>query len=201
MKLILVRHGETEFNINRKMQGGSVDSDLTEKGRVQVEKLGEALVSEGVDVVYCSDLGRCRQTVEPFLKKTGLVANYDAGLREREWGVFDGGDCDVWLDFLKDGGYVGDFGFRPESGESFYDVQRRITSKISDIVDKEKGNILVVSHGSALISFLLGQFEDVASLELYEKYRIGNASVSVIGFGEDGKMVLERHNCCEHLNG
>lgn len=200
MKLFLLRHGKTIFNQNNIMQG-QVDSKLTKGGRIQAEKLAEILIGNSIDKVYSSNLGRCKETITPFLDISGVPVEYCPELRERNYGIYDGGPSEDWQNFLHDNGYWGNFNFRPPEGESFYEVQERVTQKIEDIVQREKGkNILVVSHGSALISFLIGQFEEGPTGEIYEKYRFDNTAYSIIDFNSDGKIILERHNCTDHLN-
>lgn len=200
MKIFLLRHGRTEFNEKDIMQG-LVNSDLTEKGKFQAERVALFLKEHDIDVIYSSDLGRCKETIAPFLKlRSEIPIFYDEGLRERNTGVFDGGPVEVWVNFLKENGFIGDLGFRPENGESLVDARERITEKINEIVSKEFGkNVLIVSHGSALASFLLGQFEKEFSSKFYGKYKLDNTGVSILEFDKENGFSLVDHNLVGHL--
>ena len=87
--LILIRHGETLWNTQLRMQG-SLDSDLTPKGKSQIKALGEWMKEVPFDYLYCSDSGRARKTAEAISKYTGHTLNFDKRLREKNLGIFEG---------------------------------------------------------------------------------------------------------------
>ena len=87
--LILIRHGETLWNTQLRMQG-SLDSDLTPKGKSQIKALGEWMKDVPFDYLYCSDSGRARKTAEAISKYTGHKLNIDKRLREKNLGIFEG---------------------------------------------------------------------------------------------------------------
>ena len=88
-ELVVVRHGQTEFN-RRGLYQGHADSALTDVGRAQARLLGPRLRSLGCSpTIYCSDLGRARHTAELLAAPTSRIRE-DAGLRERCWGAFEG---------------------------------------------------------------------------------------------------------------
>ena len=87
--LILIRHGETLWNTQLRMQG-SLDSDLTPKGESQIKALGEWMKEVPFDYLYCSDSGRARKTAEAISKYTGHTLNFDKRLREKDLGIFEG---------------------------------------------------------------------------------------------------------------
>ena len=87
--LILIRHGETLWNTQQRMQG-SLDSDLTLKGEFQIKALGEWMKEVPFDYLYCSDSGRARKTAESISKYTGHTLNFDKRLREKNLGIFEG---------------------------------------------------------------------------------------------------------------
>ena len=87
--LILIRHGETLWNTQLRMQG-SLDSDLTLKGESQIKALGEWMKEIPFDYLYCSDSGRARKTAEAISKYTGHTLNIDKRLREKNLGIFEG---------------------------------------------------------------------------------------------------------------
>src|SRR5690242_1187026 len=79
--IFLARHAETLWNVERRFQG-HLDSDLTERGRQQAERLAERLASEPLAAVYSSDLGRSRTTAEVVASRHGLTVQTDPLLRE-----------------------------------------------------------------------------------------------------------------------
>ncbi|HEY1151614.1 MAG TPA: histidine phosphatase family protein [Pseudoduganella sp.] len=87
--IILIRHGETEWNAVRRLQG-HIDIPLSEVGQRQALALGRALAGEPIDAIVSSDLGRARQTAEAVVAHHGLPLQTDPALRERAYGVFEG---------------------------------------------------------------------------------------------------------------
>ena len=89
--LMLIRHGETIWNRDRRFQGHG-DSDLTAKGRAQAEALGRRLAAETFDVLISSDSGRAKTTAAIIAGHTGHTVQTDPRLRERHYGVLEGLD-------------------------------------------------------------------------------------------------------------
>jgi probable phosphoglycerate mutase len=89
-RLVLVRHGETQWNLEGRIQGYHADSPLTPNGQAQARALAERLAREGLDVIFASDTGRTRQTAQPIAQATGIAVIHDSGLRERSYGIFEG---------------------------------------------------------------------------------------------------------------
>lgn len=88
-ELVLVRHGETPWNRERRLQG-HIDIGLNAAGHRQAGAVGRRLARERVDALYTSDLKRARQTAEAIAESTGLPVQADERLRERSYGVFEG---------------------------------------------------------------------------------------------------------------
>ena len=80
-ELILIRHGETLWNTQLRMQG-SLDSELTPKGELQIKALGEWMKEVPFDYLYSSDTLRARKTAESISKYSGHPLNFDKRLRE-----------------------------------------------------------------------------------------------------------------------
>lgn len=87
--ILLIRHGETAWNVDKRLQG-HIDIPLNEAGQRQVLALGEALAREGIDAIFASDLQRAHATAQAVADATGLPVRVDAGLRERCYGAFEG---------------------------------------------------------------------------------------------------------------
>lgn len=88
-QLILIRHGETLWNTERRMQG-QLDSPLTERGLWQARQLGLRLQKQVFTALYSSDLPRAARTAEQIAAVTGHDIRKDQRLRERHFGVFEG---------------------------------------------------------------------------------------------------------------
>jgi len=89
-RLILVRHGESVWNVERRVQGHTCRG-LTEHGRVQAERTAEVLAARVSDaLVVTSDLGRCLDTATPLVAALGVEVVVDAALRERSFGRWEG---------------------------------------------------------------------------------------------------------------
>src|ERR1700704_4943984 len=88
-ELLLVRHGETDWNAEGKLQGHT-DRPLNDHGRRQAQALAERLAGNSIDAVYASDLSRARETAEMVGEKLGLPVLVDPDLREKNWGNWEG---------------------------------------------------------------------------------------------------------------
>jgi probable phosphoglycerate mutase len=87
--LLLVRHGETDWNAEGRLQGHT-DTPLNDFGRRQARTLADALAREDVDAVYASDLARARETAEILGERLALPVALDPDLREKDWGSWEG---------------------------------------------------------------------------------------------------------------
>jgi len=87
--LLLVRHGETDWNADGRLQGHT-DRPLNAYGRRQAGELAERLASNALAAIYASDLARARETAEIIGARLGLAVVLDPDLRERDWGSWEG---------------------------------------------------------------------------------------------------------------
>ena len=90
--LLLVRHGETDWNAEGRLQGHT-DRPLNDYGRRQAAALAEELAGREIDAIYASDLARARETAEIVAARIGLPVALDVGLREKNWGSLGGPDA------------------------------------------------------------------------------------------------------------
>lgn len=162
LQVYLVRHGETQWNAERRIQGQS-DSALTEKGERQAWQVAERVKSLGITHVIASDLGRTRRTAEIIAQACGCDVLLDPRLRELNMGVLERRHLDTlseeeesWRRQLVNGTAEG----RIPEGESMLEMSERMHSALNACRELPAGSRpLLVSHGMALgclVSTILG---------------------------------------------
>jgi len=136
--LLLVRHGETDWNAEGRLQGHT-DRPLSDFGRRQARQLAEALEGEELEAIYSSDLARARETAEIVGERLGLPVELDPDLREKDWGTWEG-LTSVERDRVE---FV---------GESTGAHRERILAALRQISERHPGEarILVVTHGGSM---------------------------------------------------
>ena len=137
-RLLLVRHGETDWNADGRLQG-QTDRPLSDFGRQQARRLADELAAEDFEAIYSSDLARARETAEIVGARVGLPVMLDRGLREKDWGTWEGltaVECDR-VEF---------------AGESTEAHQERILRALQRISERHPGDgsVLVVTHGGSM---------------------------------------------------
>ena len=197
MKLTLVRHGETDGNKNETLQG---DDPLNEKGIEQVKKLALRLKNEQFDKIYVSDLIRTKRTAEEITKfHSNIEIIYEPRIRERDNGIFTGKAYGSMRKSAMEAG-IAYPDYKPENGESIRELQARVHAFLNEITQKEKGNILVVTHGGPMTNILLKILN--APEEEYMKYlpKI-NTAVTVIETdnNNNNNQTVTTLNCTKHL--
>jgi probable phosphoglycerate mutase len=161
-RLFLVRHGATTLTAEDRF-AGATDVELSDEGRAQAARLAERLRDDRLVAVYCSPLGRTRETARLLAAPHGLTPVLDAGLREIDHGRWEGlTRADVETRFGDEyARWEADpFTFAPEGGERGLDVLARALPVVRRIVEAHTGeNVLIVSHKATirlLVSSLLG---------------------------------------------
>lgn len=149
--LLLVRHGETDWNNEHRWQGHA-DRPLNDTGRAQARELAEALAGREIGAVYASDLARARETAELVAAPLGLPVGLDAGLREVDVGDWAGRLVSEierndpaafrrWQD--------GRQGWR--GGESYDEMGERVVAAVVRIAERHPDEtVLVVTHGGSI---------------------------------------------------
>jgi broad specificity phosphatase PhoE len=137
-KLLLVRHGETDWNAEGRLQG-QTDRPLSDFGRTQAHKLAGELAEEELEAIYSSDLARARETAEIVAERVGLPVLLDPDLREKDWGTWEGLTA-VERDRVE---FVG------ESTEEHKERILRALRRISE-GHPDGGSVLVVTHGGSM---------------------------------------------------
>ena len=153
-RIIAVRHGETAWNVDARIQG-QLDIGLNDTGRWQARRVGEALASETITAVYSSDLGRAHETAQAVAEVTGLPVVADEGLRERSFGIFEGKTFDeiheTWPDHAHNWRKRIPEWQPPDGGESLLELRERVTRTMQELAARHPGElIVVVAHGGVL---------------------------------------------------
>lgn len=160
-ELLLVRHGETEWNVLQKVQGRH-DSPLTARGQEAARLLGKRLAQPGVRrpvAVYCSPLGRARHTADIVAGALGLDAVPTAGVVERGYGIFEGltpaEQAERYpAEFSDNRRREVDYAL-PGGGESRSVAAERAERALLDIVHRHAGQrVLVVVHSGLLMALM-----------------------------------------------
>lgn len=150
--LTLMRHGESTWNSTRRVQGQNDEAELTGRGRDQVRAALAALAGS-VELIVSSDLVRAVQSAEIAAEVLGLPFVLDADLRERSYGVLEGGPLAAVTPEvvgLADGVVV-DEDARPDGGESLRDLVERCARAARRAADRGWGRrTLVVTHGGPI---------------------------------------------------
>lgn len=162
MNLYVVRHGETVWNLEHKVQG-ITDIPLTKNGKEEARELQELISTLNIDVVISSPLIRARETAK-ILVDSKLPINIDDRIKERDWGMNEGASIDevdkwdCWDVILNT---------KVQNIECIQDFMYRVSDFIEDIKIRYKDkNVLVVTHSavSRVIHYLLGTIPEDANL-------------------------------------
>lgn len=198
--LIVVRHGETEWNRAQRQQG-HLDSPLTDLGIRQAEAMAEGLREHPVDHCYCSDLGRAAETAEIITKALGRQFIVDRRLRERHLGILQGITRKEFAekhpaDFRRLHEYDPDF--RIPEGESIRERYARNISGLEEIAEKHHGaSVLIVAHGGLLMSCIHKALD--IPLCAPRSYSLYNGAINAFGIAEGKKWTMELWGDIGHL--
>lgn len=203
LQLILIRHGETEWNRKRRYQGQK-DVKLNARGREQAQLAARHLEKEDIDVIYSSDLSRAKDTAELIADKQGMQVRELEGLRELDFGAWEGKDYQTiiekdenrYRDWLHNPGEV-----TPPDGEEMSHFQERVASTFSKIIECHSGKddhekIAAAAHGGTIRIYLVEILE--IPLKRYTRLYFDNGGITRIDFYE-GNPVITLVNDTHHL--
>ena len=148
MKLLVIRHGQTDWNVQKKVMG-RCDEPLNEQGLKQAEETRKILLNEKIDLIICSPLKRAKQTANIINKDRNIKIIYDDRIIERDFGEYEGMET---KDFDFHGYwnyYKNEYYEQAENIQSFFN---RVYDFLNDIQKNYKDkNILIVAHGGISI--------------------------------------------------
>lgn len=193
LKLYIVRHGQTEWNLLEKFQG-QLNSPLTEKGKMKIRETARNLENVVFSAVYTSELGRTIGTAEIILENNNFEKNKDvnkklklerlAELNEIYFGKWQGLNFkEIFLKYPEEAhNYfydVKNYCAKNVGGEELKDGLERFLNGLKKIVSKnDGGNILIVTHGTVLELFF-NYIENKEACDLDERKLIGNGEYRV----------------------
>lgn len=154
MEIYLVRHGQTDWNKVGKIQGHA-DIPLNDTGREQAARVAEILTEKTIDEIYCSSMKRAVETASIIADRLGKPAYMTDGLIEMGYGDCEGltgkeieerfpQELAAWYQNPME------FRFPGEGGETEWEVLQRAYGSWKQIVQRAKGNVVIVSHGATL---------------------------------------------------
>lgn len=200
MKLIIVRHGETLWNREMRLQGQK-DIPISGKGLHQARMLAKRLSKEKIDVIYTSKLKRAVKTadeIKKFHKNARLIK--EKSLNEMSWGIWER----LKMDYIKkkyrqihEKREKNKFNFKIPKGESPKMLKIRIKKILNKIIRQNKGrNVLIVGHGGVnrtILGILLKW-----SNEKILSVRLNNASITILNI-KNNKARMNLFDSSHHL--
>ena len=145
MKIYYVRHGQTDWNLTKKMQGGGSEKELNETGIEQANETKRELENKRYDIVICSPMHRAKQTAEIINHDKNVETVVDERIRERKLGELEGHEI---TDEVEKKIWDYDLNYQIPNGESLKDFEKRILEFFGEIKQKYSGKtVLIVAHG------------------------------------------------------
>jgi probable phosphoglycerate mutase len=188
--VLFVRHGRTPTT-GATLPGRAAGLHLGDAGREQAEAVAARLAElPRVDAVYASPLERTRETAAPIARVRKLRVQRERGLLECDFGAWTGKPLKELMK-LPEWRTVQRYpsGFRFPDGESFVEMQARMTTTVAKLVERHPGGVVVaVSHADpikAVVADALG-----THLDLFQRIVISPCSVTVVAYGSAGPVVL-----------
>jgi len=200
MKLILIRHGETEWNKQRRIQGCRSDTRLSPKGLEQADRLAAVLRKERIDAIYASPMKRASETAQIIAEACKLPVHVFNELREIDAGELDGlferelaGPYETaWKEFRN-----GNASTPLPGGESLQDLQKRTSWAVDRMLEKHiDGTVVVVAHLLAnlvIVCQVLG-----INLGQIARFKQAPASITILELTTLGNSLLLFNDTC-HL--
>ena len=203
-RLCLIRHGETSWNAEKRLQGHT-DIPLNSRGALQARQMAQALkdINLTFDVLYTSDLKRAADTANAVVELFGVDAQVDSTLRERHFGALQGISIseapllrpDIWQAHI-----ARDLEHELAGGESIQQFALRVQSALDKIQVRHAGKtILIVSHGGTLD--MIYRIASKQALNAERVASVPNASLNWITHSELNGWSVEQWADTRHLEG
>jgi broad specificity phosphatase PhoE len=199
-KIYLIRHGQTDYNLQNIVQGSGVDTDLNEKGRSQALAFYNHYNDVPFEKVYTSSLKRSQQSVKGFLDRN-IPHEKLSGLNEISWGNKEGHKVtpeeDEYYHYMLKQWQLGNTSLRIENGESPDDVVVRMRPALDHIMSRtDEKTILICMHGRAIRILLCMMMNyPLKSMDMFEHE---NLCLYLLNHS-DSMFTVEKYNDTTHL--
>jgi len=199
-RLIAIRHGETAWNIEGRIQG-STDIPLNDTGQWQALQTGQALAHEAIAAIYSSDLARAFATAQAVAHTTGAPLHPEPRLRERHFGDFEGrtfqqieAECPEQAQRWR----KRDPDFAPPGGESLTMLHQRIARVVDALAERHIGQqIALVAHGGVMD--ILYRLATRADLQAPRTWQLANAAINRLLWSKGSGLTLVGWADVRHL--
>ena len=199
-KIYLLRHGQTDYNLQGVVQGSGIDAPINATGRAQAQAFFEAYQEVQFDQLYHSALIRTRQSIQGFID-LGIPVTSLVELNEISWGNYEGTPMTPeegeYYRMMLDQWQQGNLDYAIAGGESPNSVAERLHRAIQIILNGPGETILVCMHGRAMRIFL--SLICQTPLKEMDQYEHGNLCLYLLQQEEKGGFTLLKENNQEHL--
>lgn len=191
-RIYLVRHGQTDYSVDRIYCDSEIDPPLNEAGQAQAEAMSEYFRDRQIAALFASPAQRTRTTAEKIASVSGLEIDCSEALRERRFGIWEGMYFnqiaeqypDEYLKWKQD-----PVDYTPEQGETLEMLSTRLSGFLKPIVDafREK-EVVVVTHVGPIRSLVTSAFEMPKSQ--FRQIKIDYAGITTIDYGESKNNLI-----------
>ncbi|MFZ2738857.1 MAG: histidine phosphatase family protein [Burkholderiaceae bacterium] len=194
-RIIAIRHGETAWNADTRIQG-HLDIPLNPTGRWQAQQLAKSLSAETLDAIYSSDLSRAFETASAISQNHPELAGREPtqlpALRERCFGAFEGqtwSEVETQWPEQAQRWHSRDIDFSPEGGETLVELHSRIESAVDSIAQQHPGQqIALVAHGGVMD--VLYRLATRLDLQAPRTWALGNTAVNRLLWSPEGLSLV-----------
>ncbi|MDO5301919.1 MAG: histidine phosphatase family protein [Tissierellia bacterium] len=192
MEIYLLRHAQTAWNLESRLQGWS-DSPLTEEGRRKAEEMARRLKDLKFDWAYSSDLGRARASLAPFLVGRELPVSYTSDLRELSLGPWEGRlyeevcqrEPEKFRIYFNDPA-----AHRVEGAETYGDLQLRIRRFLGQLKESSHQRVLIMAHGVS-VQGILNEIQGKELASFWEEPLVEGMEITLLEY-ENGVFSLKK---------
>ncbi len=166
MKLYVVRHGQTNYNLKRLCNDDpSKNVYLTEVGKKGAKEVAGILKSRDLDLIFISEFSRIKETADIINRFHNAPMKIDKRLNDRKVGIFDSKTTFEFHKFLE----KDIFNIAPPNGESFQDEKKRVFSFIEDLKKLSYSSVLIVTHHE-IVKIIKGYFNKLSDNEMWNTF-------------------------------
>ena len=199
-KIYLIRHGQTDYNLQGIVQGSKVNTSINELGTAQANAFYEFYKDVNFQKIYTSKLNRSIQSVQQFIDK-GIKWEAFEGLNEISWGYRDGtvitdDENEYYFEVVRRW-KEGEIDLKIDGGESPREVQARQKPVLDDILASDAENILICMHGRAIRIFLCLMLNK--DLKLMDEFKHENLCLYSLNYSESTGFELDKKCDITHL--